>query len=53
MSSRPSILGADDHESSGNYTERLVLLSKHATIFLGFVAIVHLAATAFHEDSSQ
>ena len=40
------IMGEDDHEASGNYTERLILLSKHLTVFLGFVAVTHIAASA-------
>jgi hypothetical protein len=50
MSSRTKILGEDDHEASGNYTDRLILLSKHAVVFFGFIAAVHIAGLAVKDE---
>ena len=47
---RAKILGEDDHEASGNYTERLILLSKHAVVFFGFVAAVHMIGLAVKDE---
>ena len=47
---KQKILGADDHEASGNYTERLILLSKHVSLFLGFVAVTHVLGSVLMKD---
>ena len=39
------MMGEDDHEASGNYTDRLILLSKHATVFLAFVTVSHIVGS--------